>query len=96
MLRTCFICSRKSSSVNCSLRILRSSSWRLALVHLALGLLDERHHVAHAEDPLGHPVRVEALEVAELLAGRGVEDRLAGDGLDRERGAAAGVAVELR
>src|SRR6266545_1820051 len=25
---------------------------RLALVHLLLGLLDERHHVAHAEDPL--------------------------------------------
>ena len=96
MLRTCFICSRKSSSVNCSLRILRSSSCGLALVHLALGLLDEGHDVAHAEDPLGHPVGVEALEVAELLAGRGVEDRLAGDRLDRERRAAAGVAVELR
>src|SRR5215207_8070836 len=43
---------------------------RLALVHLLFGLLDECHHVAHAEDPLRHPVRVEALEVAELLAGR--------------------------
>ena len=32
---------------------------------------------------------------AELLAGRRVEDRLAGDGLDRERRAAARVAVEL-
>ena len=39
----------------------------LALVHLPLGLLDERHDVAHPEDPLGHPVGVEALEVAELL-----------------------------
>src|SRR5215208_7021023 len=69
---------------------------RLALVHLALGLLDERHHVAHAEDPLRHSVRVEALEVAELLARRGVKDRLARHGLYRERGAAAGIAVELR
>src|SRR5829696_5002113 len=67
----------------------------LPLVHLALGLLDERHHVAHAEDALGHPVRVEALEVPELLTGGGIEDRLAGDSLDRERGTAAGVAVQL-
>src|SRR3712207_8958714 len=29
---------------------------RLVLVELALGLLDERHDVAHPEDPLGHAV----------------------------------------
>ena len=52
-------------------------------------------HVAHAEDPRRHPLRVEALELVEPLAGRRVEDRLAGDRLDRERRAAAGVAVEL-
>ena len=68
---------------------------RLVLVDRLLGLLDERQHVAHPEDPLRHPVGVEALEVAELLARRGEHDRLAGDGLDRQRGAAAGVAVEL-
>ena len=67
----------------------------LVLVELALGLLDERHHVAHAEDPLGHPVGVETLELVELLAGGGEEDRLAGDLLDAQRGAAARVAVEL-
>src|SRR3954451_2921084 len=67
-----------------------------ALVHLLLGLLDERQHVAHAEDPLRHPVGMEALERVELLAGRRVEDRLAGDGLDRQGGAAAGIAIELR
>jgi hypothetical protein len=38
---------------------------------------------------------VEALEVAELLAGRREDDRLAGDRVDAQRGAAAGVAVEL-
>ena len=67
----------------------------LVLVELALGLLDERHDVAHAEDALGHAVGVEALELVELLARRGEEDRLAGDRLDAQRGAAAGVAVEL-
>jgi hypothetical protein len=40
----------------------------LVLVELRLGLLDERQDVAHAEDALAHPVGVEALEVAELLA----------------------------
>jgi hypothetical protein len=39
---------------------------------------------------------VELLELVELLADRDVLDRLAGDGADGERGAAAGVAVELR
>ena len=54
-----------------------------------------REHVAHAEDAAGHAVGVELLEVGELLA-RGREgDRLADDLLHRQRGAAAGVAVEL-
>ena len=66
ILRTCCICSRKSSSVNCSWRIFFSSV-RAALVDLTLGLLDQGHHVAHAEDALGHAVGVEALEVTELL-----------------------------
>src|SRR5215217_8586864 len=65
------------------------------LVDLLLGLLDEGEDVAHPEDALRHAVGVEALEVLELLARGGEEDRLARDGLDRERGAAAGVAVEL-
>src|SRR6476659_6812510 len=68
---------------------------RLVLAELLLGLLDQRHDVAHAEDPLRHAVRVEALEVLELLAGGGEQDRLARDRLDRQGGAAACVAVEL-
>src|SRR3954465_7742569 len=68
---------------------------RLVLLELLLGLLDERHDVAHTEDPLRHPLGVEALELVELLAHAGEQDRLAGDGLDAQRGAAAGVAVEL-
>ena len=68
--------------MNWPLRSCFSSSRGVVLVDLRLGLLDERQDVAHAEDPLGHPVGVEALEVVELLARRGVEDRLAGDRLD--------------
>ena len=87
--------SRKSSSAELVLAQLALERLRLVLLERALGLLDERQDVAHAEDALGHPVGVEALEVAELLARGGEQDRLAGDRLDRQRGAAAGVAVEL-
>ena len=44
---------------------------------------------------LGHAVGVERLELVELLAGTGEEDRLADDLLHRQRGAAARVAVDL-
>src|SRR5436305_1642197 len=65
----------------------------LILVELLLGLLDQGHDVAHPEDALRHAVRVEALELVELLARRRVDDGLAGDGLDAQSGAAARVAV---
>src|SRR3954463_7916238 len=68
---------------------------RLVLLELLLGLLDQRHDVAHPEDPLRHPLRVEALELVELLPHAGEQDRLARDRLDAQRGAATGVAVEL-
>ena len=42
-----------------------------------------------------HPVRVEHVEVGELLAVGREQDRLAGDLADRQRRATAGVAVEL-
>ena len=95
ILRTWRICWRKSSSVNWSRFEFLLQVLGLALVDLLLGFLDQAEHVAHAEDPRGHAVGVEALEGLQLLAGRGEEDRLAGHRLDRERGAAAGVAVEL-
>ncbi len=68
------------------------------LVHLdgRLGLLDQRQHVAHAEDARGHPVGVEVLELVELLADRRELHRLARDRAHRESGTAARVAVELR
>ena len=44
---------------------------------------------------MGHAVGVELLELVLLLTGGGEQDRLAGDRLDREGSAAAGVAVEL-
>ena len=65
------------------------------LVEVLLGLLDERQHVAHAEDARGHPVGMEDVEVLELLAVGREHDRLAGDLAHRQRGATAGVAVEL-
>ena len=95
IFRTWRICWRKSSSVNWSFFSLSCRSERLLLVDLLLGFLDQAEDVAHAEDARGHAVGVELVEVLQLLAGRGEEDRLAGHRVDRERGAAAGVAVEL-
>src|SRR5215203_570692 len=68
---------------------------RLGLVEAALGLLDERQHVAHADHPRGHALGVEQLEVVRLLADAHEADGHLGDGADRQGGAAAGVAVEL-
>ena len=87
--------SRKSSSVNWFLRSFCSSALASSSSTERSAFSMKRQHVAHAEDPLGHAVRVEALEVRQLLAGGGEHDRLAGDRLDRQRGAAARVAVEL-
>jgi hypothetical protein len=68
----------------------------LLLLEGLLGLLDQGEHVAHAEDAAGHAVGVELLELGELLARRREGDRPADDLLHRQRGTAAGVAVELR
>ena len=92
---TCCIWSRKSSSVNCPLRSFSSAFAASLLVEGRLGLLDEREHVAHAEDAARHAVGVERLEVVELLAGAGEEDRLADHLLHRQRRATARVAVDL-
>jgi hypothetical protein len=64
-------------------------------VERLLGLLDQREHVAHAEDARGHPVGVEDVEVVELLAVAGEHHLAAGDLRHRQARAAAGVAVEL-
>ena len=81
ILRTCCICSRKSSRVKLAAR---SASFSAAFIGLLgveglLGLLDQGEHVAHVEDARGHPVGVEEVEVGQLLAGGGEHDRLAGD-----------------
>ena len=70
---------------------------RLGLVFLVdlLGLLDEGEHVAHTENAVREAVRVEQLEIGELLARRGERYGLADDLLDRQRRATASVAVEL-
>ena len=60
-----------------------------------LGLFDERHHVAHAEDAADDAVGMEGLEGVGLFADADELDGLAGDVADGERRAAAGVAVHL-
>ena len=67
----------------------------LLFVVVLLGLLDEGEHIAHAQDPGGHPVGVEGLDHVQLLAGAHEFDGLAGGGPDGEGRAAPGVAVQL-
>ena len=68
----------------------------LVLLDRRLRLLDERHDVAHAEDPRGHPVRMEVLELVELLSDGDELHRTPRDSPNGERRASARVAVELR
>ncbi len=62
---------------------------------LGLGFFDEGDDIAHAENAGGDAVSVEFFDGVELFADADVFDGLAGDGLDGEGGAAAGVRVEL-
>ena len=64
-------------------------------VERLLRLLDQAEHVTHVQDARGHPVRVEHVEVGQLLAGGREHDRLAGQRRDRQRRATAGVTVQL-
>ena len=96
MLVICSICSRKSarSKPLPFLSFLASFS-AFSAVDLALDLLDQGEHVAHAQDAGGDPVGMEGLQRRGLLADPEELDRLAGDVADRQRRAAAGVAVGL-
>ena len=58
-------------------------------------LLDQRQHVAHAEDARSHAVRLEGLQRVGFFADADEQDRLPGDLAHRERRAAARVAVGL-
>ena len=74
---------------------LAGQAFGLALIHLALGVLDERKHIAHAEDARRHAIRVERFQRVRFLAGGEELDGLAGDRAHREGGAAARVSVHL-
>ena len=80
------------NALRCSLR---ASSSACFWSNVLLGALDERQHVAHAQDAAGQPVGVERLERVGLLAGAQELDRQPGHRADRQRRAAAGVAVDL-
>ena len=58
-------------------------------------LLDERQHVAHAEHARDDAIGMERLEILQPLAAAGKRDRHADDADDRQRRAAAGIAVHL-
>src|SRR5690606_40162794 len=67
----------------------------LALVERFLRALDQRQHVAHAEDARRKTIRMKWLERVEFFAGCQVLDRDAGDFTHGDRRAAARVAVDF-
>ncbi len=69
---------------------------RIGAVDDFFRLLDERQHVAHAEQARDEPVGVEGFEILEPLAGADKGDGHADDSDHRQGRAAAGVAVDLR
>ena len=90
------ICWRKSSKVkSSSARNLRaiSSAWPRSNAFSACSMSVSTSPMSRMR--AGHPVGVEDLEVLHALADRRVHDRPAGHRGHRQRGATAGVAVEL-
>src|SRR4030095_8568850 len=67
----------------------------LGLVDRRLRLLDEREHVAHAEDTRSQTIGMERLERVGLLTHADEGDGAAGHVPDGQRGAAARIAVHL-
>ena len=65
------------------------------MVDLAVHLLDQAHHIAHAEDARGHALRIERLERLGLLPDAQEHDRLAGHLAHRQRRTAARIAIRL-
>src|SRR5690606_36073393 len=69
---------------------------RLLFVELLLRPLDEGHYVAHPEDTLSHPARIERRERIQLLTHRCKLDGLMHNVADGERRPAPRIAIELR
>ena len=74
---------------------LRQLGFSVGLIELVLDLFDQRQHVAHTEDALRHPIRIERLKRVILLADANEFHRLPDHLLDRERRTAAGIAIHL-
>ena len=69
---------------------------RVVQVHGLGRFLDQADHVAHAQDPRCHALRMKRLEVFQLLPHARELDRLAGHRPQAERRAAARIPVQLR
>ena len=89
-------CSRKSSREKPSPeKAFAGEGFGFALVELFFGALEEGGDVAHADDAADDAVGVEGFEGVGFFAGGEELDGGTGDFADRERGAAAGVAVHF-
>ena len=67
----------------------------LFLIEVFLGLFDQGHHVPHPQDPGGHPVGVEDVQVVHLFPFTDKLNWLTGDGPDGHGGPTTGVPIQL-
>ena len=67
----------------------------LFLVEDLLGLFDKGKHIAHIQDPAGHPIGVEHLEIVQALSGGGEQNGTPCNACHGECRTTAGVAIEL-
>ena len=68
----------------------------LLFIKFLLSFLNQRQHIAHAENSAGHTVRMKLLKTVQLFADTGEFDGDSSDRANTERRTTAGVAVELR
>ena len=74
---------------------LRGCFFGFLVVQGCFSLLDKGEQITHAQNAAGHALRVEDIEIIELLTGRGVHDGLARNLADRQGRTTAGVTVQL-
>jgi hypothetical protein len=65
------------------------------LIECALRFFDQADHIAHAQNPRGHPLGIKRLQVFRFLTRANEQDGTTGHGLYGKRRAAARVAVQL-
>ena len=67
----------------------------LLLIDFRRSLLNQAHDIAHAQNPGGHPVRIELFQIRQFFTHTYIQNRLARYGANGKSRASAGISVQL-